>query len=113
MKELRPGTNELVVTDENGPDGELACARFKVAGLRWLAKPDADEFETLVQIRYRSPALPGRVRVEGDRAVVELASPARAVAPGQCAVFYGDSTGSGGTDEVLGGGWIAREGGGA
>ncbi|MHC5053099.1 MAG: tRNA 2-thiouridine(34) synthase MnmA [Planctomycetota bacterium] len=110
VKELRPETNELVVTDDDGPGGELGCARFKVGGLTWLARPDASasEFDTLVQIRYRSPATAARVRVEGERAEVELANPARAVAPGQCAVFYGDSTGGGGTDEVLGGGWIAR-----
>jgi len=108
VKELRPETNELVVTDEDGPVGELGCARFEVEGLRWLSRPQADEFDTLVQIRYRSPAMPARVRIDGDRASVELASPARAVAPGQCAVFYGDSTGGAGTDEVLGGGWIVR-----
>jgi len=108
VKELRPESNELVVTSDDGPGGELGRARFDVTGLRWLARPVSDDFETLVQIRYRSPAMPARVRIEGDRARVELSSPARAVAPGQCAVFYGDSTGSGGTDEVLGGGWIAR-----
>ncbi|MHC4250100.1 MAG: tRNA methyl transferase PRC-barrel domain-containing protein, partial [Planctomycetota bacterium] len=114
--ELRPQTNELVVTDQDGVDGELGCARFEVEGLKWLARPKDDDFETLVQIRYRSPATAARVRVEGDRAEVELASPARAVAPGQCAVFYGDSTGGStndpgggkGADAVLGGGWIAR-----
>lgn len=108
VSELRPETNELVVTDQDGPDGELGCARFEIKNLRWLARPEGDEFDTLVQIRYRSLATAARVRVEGDRATIELASPARAVAPGQCAVFYGDSAGGGGTDEVLGGGWIVR-----
>jgi len=108
VKELRIDMNELVVTADDGPEGELGCASFQVTGLRWLARPEGDDFDTLVQIRYRSEAMPARVRVEGDKATVELASPARAVAPGQCAVFYGDSTGGGATDEVLGGGWIAR-----
>jgi len=108
VKELRPDTNELVVTSDNGLEGELGCARFDVKGLQWLARPAGNDFETLVQIRYRSEAMPARVRVEGGRATVELATPARAVAPGQCAVFYGDSAGGGVTDEVLGGGWIER-----
>ena len=51
--------------------------------------------------------MPARVRIDGDRATVDLAFAARAVAPGQCAVFYGDSTGGESADEVLGGGWIA------
>ena len=118
VKELRPGTNELVVTADDGSGGELGCRRFAVEGLRWLARPPADDFDALVQIRYRSPAMPARVRLKEERAEVELASPARAVAPGQCAVFYGDSRGNStgasvsgsDTDEVLGGGWIARPG---
>jgi len=108
VKEIRPETNELVVTSDDGPEGELGCATFEAKGVRWLARPDSDDFEALVQIRYRSPAMPARVRIEGDRASITLAYPARAVAPGQCAVFYGDSTGGKGTDEVLGGGWITR-----
>jgi tRNA-specific 2-thiouridylase len=116
VKELRPETNELVVTHDDSPGGELGRSRFEVDNVRWLARPPGNEFDALVQIRYRSPASPARVRVEGDRAAVELASPARAVAAGQCAVIYGDplrgAGGSGGADEVLGGGWIARGGGG-
>ncbi len=101
--ELRPATNELVV----GPETELARARFEVEDVRWLRDPeplDAGEFETLVQIRYGSRAVACRVKFTGGgRAEVELDEPARAVAPGQCAVFYDRAH----DRKILGGGWIA------
>jgi tRNA-uridine 2-sulfurtransferase len=51
-------------------------------------------------VRYNAPDVPARVRVTGPEQVeVELATPARAIAPGQAVVFYAG-------DEVLGGGTI-------
>ncbi len=111
VRELRPATNELV----GGPETELGRSRFEVLDLRWLREPaDAGELEMLVQIRYGSKAVACRVRVAADgRAEVVLDEPARAVAPGQCAVFYDgqrkpcEAGPSEGDREVLGGGWIA------
>jgi len=94
--ELRPGSRELVV----GPEEATSCERFAVDGLA-LAEPAAVEFEALVQVRYRSAPLPARVRIGGEgRAEVVLERPARAVAPGQAAVFFRG-------DEVIGGAWIS------
>ncbi len=43
-----------------------------------------------VKLRYAAPPVPAKVRFCGDKAYVELANPARAVTPGQSAVFYRD-----------------------
>ena len=56
-----------------------------------------------VQLRSRQERLPARVLSLGDnRARVELARPAEAIAPGQACVMYDGS-------RLLGGGWIERE----
>ena len=45
--------------------------------------------------------------IGGARVEVVLEAPARAVAPGQCAVFYSSTDGVERGREVTGGGWIA------
>jgi tRNA-specific 2-thiouridylase len=109
--ELRPETNELVV----GPGEALLRSRFEVERLAWLAPGPGPggAFEAMVQIRYRTRPTRGRVLPAGEGlAAVELASPVRAVAPGQSAVFYGSREGGcrggGECDRVLGGGTIRR-----
>ena len=100
VAELRPEANELVVAEE----GEtLVRRRFRAREVVWLSPP-AGTVRARVQIRYRSRAEPGLVRPSPNGDVeVALDRPARAVAPGQCAVFYDAQRDS----RVLGGGWIA------
>ena len=71
--------------------------------VHWLdgAAPAAERFTCTVKTRYRQQDLTCHVRCAGDGAQVTLQAPARAVTPGQYAVFY---TG----DLCLGGGVIAR-----
>jgi tRNA-specific 2-thiouridylase len=95
--ELRPEENAVVV----GPEAALYRRALLVQQLHWTSGFPGAEFSCQVKIRYRSPAVPARVRVDGDTARVEFAAPQRAVTPGQAAVFYDGEV-------VLGGGVISR-----
>ncbi|HUX72596.1 MAG TPA: tRNA 2-thiouridine(34) synthase MnmA [Steroidobacteraceae bacterium] len=92
----------IVVQSQDHP--LLLCGRFEVADLHWLNCAPADgEFACAVKTRYRQRDLACRVRVAagaGANAEVHLGEPARAVTPGQYAVFYDG-------DRCLGGGVIA------
>lgn len=84
-----------------GREDDLLTQAFAVGDCHWLIEPPRS-LAVEVKVRYRSEATPGVVVVgsEGE-AKVTLARPARAVAPGQAAVFYQG-------ERVLGGGTIAR-----
>jgi len=83
--------------------------------LNWLIKKNSSPLprETLakwgllyrgkisVRIRYRHPAVPATIKVDGDEAKIIFDQPQRAVTPGQSIVFYKD-------DLVLGGGIIKK-----
>jgi tRNA-uridine 2-sulfurtransferase len=89
----------IVVQDHEHP--LLMSDTFDVEDMRWLTAP-AEEFECTVKTRYRQSDLACRVRRQaGERMQVRLHRPARAVTPGQYAVFYSD-------DLCLGGGVISR-----
>lgn len=95
---IRPDSREVVV----GPKEALECRKLRVAELNWLAgEPPADGTVVRAQLRYRAPAVPGRVQHDGDGLILELEEPVLAVTPGQSAVFF-DETG-----RILGGGRIA------
>jgi tRNA-specific 2-thiouridylase len=84
-----------------GPVNEVERSRFEVLGSRWVDAPPGEDQRVQVRIRHRHPGSLARVRLgQSGRASVELEAPARAITPGQAAVFYEE-------DRVLGGGWIA------
>lgn len=100
--EVLPASREVVVGDAE----DLEAESITIASLRRLAPlGDAEVLRAEVQIRHRSPPAPATVELVGDVARVRFDAPVRAVAPGQAAVIYAG-------DRVLGGGWIATEGGG-
>lgn len=82
----------------SGEDTERDC--FRVRNASWVSAAPSPERSLKVRIRHRHPGTPGRVKVATNGGVtVQLDQPARAVTPGQAAVFYD-------RDRVLGGGWI-------
>jgi tRNA-specific 2-thiouridylase len=85
-----------------GPAAEVERARFRVLRPRWVsAEAPAPDRELEVKVRHRHAGAAARVaRATAEELEVELRSPARAIAPGQAAVFYEG-------ERVLGGGWIA------
>ena len=97
--EIRPETREVVV----GSQASLTTTGAVVDGLNWLASPPDPGDEIEVQIRYRSAPIPCVVADRGSDQSINLAFPdgARAVTPGQSAVFFSG-------DRVLGGGLIRR-----
>lgn len=96
-----PARNALIVVQDHAHP-LLMCGGFEVHEMRWLAAPrEGALLECAVKTRYRQADLPCRVRVKRPELVdVELERPARAVTPGQYAVFYDG-------DVCLGGGVIA------
>jgi tRNA-specific 2-thiouridylase len=90
----------IVVQDHDHP--LLMSDSFIVEDMHWLVTPDGTELECGVKTRYRQNDLPCRLRSQQARCWhVTLSQPARAVTPGQYAVFYAD-------DVCLGGGVIAE-----
>ncbi len=92
----------IVVQDQNHP--LLLSDRFEVEHAQWLssAVAQADAFECAVKTRYRQGDMPCRVSRSNESLwQVDLRHSARAVTPGQYAVFYRG-------DRCLGGGIIAR-----
>jgi len=89
----------IVVQDPDHP--RLLSTRFDVAQLQWLGDAPADGSALMVKTRYRQQDLPCRIGLTApERCSVQLAAPARAVTPGQYAVFYAG-------EHCLGGGVIA------
>jgi tRNA-specific 2-thiouridylase len=89
----------IVVQDQNHP--LLLSDAFDVEELSWIGAPPAADQSYGIKTRYRQADLACRVQWSTTGLRVNLAMPARAVTPGQYAVFYAG-------DRCLGGGVIAR-----
>lgn len=87
VKRIDAEKNRLIL----GVSGEEYDSTLEADGLIFSgAEPFEGELRCEVKLRYRAPAVPCTVRVEKGVAKVALDSPARAVTPGQSAVFYKD-----------------------
>ncbi|HEY7833439.1 MAG TPA: tRNA 2-thiouridine(34) synthase MnmA [Ktedonobacterales bacterium] len=97
---LDAARNALVV----GPAAALDRDAFALHGTSYQSgQVPSEPFDALIKVRYKAPAVPGRVvPLDDGRAEVTLTQPQRAITPGQAAVFYDATTG----EQVLGGGLI-------
>jgi len=90
-----------------GDDAELYAPGCRVEDLNWVSiapPPVGVPVDCGVKIRYNMRSLPARlIRQAYDTVVTAFATPLRAVAPGQAAVFYGVGEHE---DRGLGGGTI-------
>ena len=89
---------ETAAVTVGGPEA-LLVQRLGVTDCHWLCEP---RDRVSVQLRYRSAPVAARLEPGADgAAVLHLDEPARAVAPGQAAVFYDG-------ERVLGGAAVQR-----
>ena len=86
ISNIDPETNRITVKRSGGE----FVSSMTVDDLVWqLYKPEEKAEYTLdVKIRYAAQPVPVKVKVSGGTAEVEFFDPARAVTPGQTAVFY-------------------------
>jgi tRNA-uridine 2-sulfurtransferase len=84
-----------------GAEAELVTKTLRARQLNWISIPDLNgEMRVQVKIRHRFEPAWASIRVTAtDEVTAVFDEPARAVTPGQAAVFYSG-------DEVVGGGWI-------
>ena len=92
---IEPETRRVVV----GGGERLRHSGLIAKRCNWFDRP-APEQPVMVRIRHKGGMIPCTVG-SGDACEVRFLEPAKAVAPGQAAVFYDG-------DRVLGGGWIVR-----
>ncbi len=94
---VEPENNRVVI----GSKEKLLESTFRTDQVNWLIEAPVESMHAQIQIRYRSPAVAGRIIPEKNGCIIALDSPAEAIAPGQSAVFYQG-------DRVIGGGRIVE-----
>ena len=102
--DIDPQTNRVFV----GEAEDLLVEEFEVERLNWSGRAMSEEpLAVTVKIRYSHPGTRATLTpLEGERALVRLDEPQKAVTPGQAAVCYDG-------DMVVAGGWICRHAAGA
>ena len=89
ITEINPETNDITLSTKDSFADSFFISDIVFSGL--LSAKCGDEVELFVKHRYLAPLAKARVSfLENGRAKVTLETPARAVTPGQSAVFYKD-----------------------
>ncbi|HEX8852816.1 MAG TPA: aminomethyltransferase beta-barrel domain-containing protein, partial [Pyrinomonadaceae bacterium] len=96
---IEPEQRRVVVGDADA----LLGLEFEAVGINWIAfEEPLQDVRAQVRVRYRhTPAQATITPLTGGRVRVRFDEPQRAITPGQATVFYHG-------EEVLGGGWIAK-----
>ncbi len=97
--DIDPETNRVFVGDAE----DLLVEEFEIDRVNWSSRARSEEpLPITVKIRYSHPGAEATLHpLPGDRALVRLTQPQKAVTPGQAAVCYQG-------DAVVAGGWICR-----
>lgn len=96
VSEIRPGTNEVVLTDGDG----LFAKSLKARDMRWLSRIPEGEFPCSVRVRHSRTTYPAIAHACADGGLeLTFPEPVRAPTPGQAAALYDG-------EQVLGGGMI-------
>ena len=90
---IKPEENQIVV----GKREALEVNNFEIREINLFE--ELSEFESTVKVRYRTTAIPCRVKIDGDKGTVEMSKSVFGLAYGQVAVFYEG-------DKVIGSGVI-------
>jgi tRNA-specific 2-thiouridylase len=93
--------NQIVV----GEADELDALEFTAKGVNWVAFDEpCDPVRAAVKVRYRHEPAPATIyALPEGRARIVFDEPQRAITPGQATVFYDG-------EQVVGGGWIVKQG---
>ena len=94
--------NEIIV----GPKSELGIKNIKLRNLNILCK-NLEQYNSdlFVKVRSTGKLLKAKIKINDNKAEVELENKEMGISPGQACVFYlKNSIG----DKVLGGGWIDK-----
>lgn len=91
-------TNNVQVSTDAS---KLLTQSFTADQMNWLDF-DAEKLECLVQTRYRQAPQPALVTRQGDKALVQLATPLTAVTPGQRLAIYNGP-------HLIAAGWITKD----
>jgi tRNA-specific 2-thiouridylase len=95
--DISPEDRRVVV----GTEDQLYATEVGLEEVNWLGTPLSQGDTCEVQVRYRAPAVPARIKSsDADTLTLELLEPARAVTPGQSGALYAG-------ERLLGGGIIA------
>ena len=104
VKELRPDTNEVVLSGNDALQSRTVYAReYKGMALEELS----DGMRLLAKIRYSHKGAMCTVHLEGEQLRLEFDEPQRAATPGQAVVFYKEEeTAQGSVVPVVAGGAV-------
>ncbi len=95
VSEIRPDTNEIVLSDGDG----LWVDTARAGQISWLVDTPAEPFRCEVRVRHSRALYPAELTPDGESAVIVFDAPVRAPTPGQAAAVYSG-------DRLLGGGFI-------
>ena len=84
VSEIRPETNEVVLSDGDG----LYMEHIRTGEANWLITPPQGDFRCEVRVRHSRDLTPATARSVDDALEIDFDKPVRAPVPGQAAALY-------------------------